>query len=190
MTALLEKLNRNGWRLWLATVLLSCLLEAGPSRLVASQNVMLAWNPSTNADVVGYNVYYGNASGFYPYIVNLGNDTSTQIYCVNDGATYFFAVSAVDALGDESELSEEVSYTVPFPVPPTLQTQTLTDANGQAYAISLSATSSETGWWEVESSEDLQNWIPYTFGYGSNVSVVVRLAEQTAPQMYFRLVYL
>jgi hypothetical protein len=135
MMARPEILNRNGWRLWLANVLSVCLLAVGPSRLLASQSVELSWIPSTNADVDGYNVYYGTASGDYSFMLNLGNENSTVINHLNEGSTYYFVVSTVDSLGDESPLSQEVSYTIPLPVPPTLQTQTLLDGNGQANAI-------------------------------------------------------
>jgi fibronectin type 3 domain-containing protein len=44
---------------------------------------------------------------------NVGNTTSYRITGLTTGRTYFFAVTAVDASGRESDLSEEKSKAIP-----------------------------------------------------------------------------
>jgi fibronectin type 3 domain-containing protein len=66
--------------------------------------------------VSGYRVYYGTASRSYGQALGGGIFTKTPSYTVSNlasGATYYFAVTAVDAAGVESEYSTERSKTMP-----------------------------------------------------------------------------
>ena len=132
---------------------------------LGAQNVELAWNPSPSADVVGYNVYYGTASGNYFSVINVDNVTEAQISGLADGVTYYFAVAAADSVGNESVLSEEVAYTVPLPPPVTLVAQAFAEADGQPAYMVITTPDSVFGWWEMDCSTDLQNWDLYAFGY-------------------------
>lgn len=82
-------------------------------------DLKLSWDPSDSPDVAGYTVYYGNASGVYTSSVPVGNVTNTTLSGFSEGATAFFAVTASDSSGLESDYSGEVQYTVlPAVVPP------------------------------------------------------------------------
>src|ERR1022692_2237899 len=101
-----------------------CLIFAQPNAF-AIQSVSLAWDPSPDTNVVGYKVYYGVASRTYTNIVDVGDVTNTTISGLVEGTTYYFAVTAYNILGMESDFSAEVSYTVPVSTgtgnqPPTL----------------------------------------------------------------------
>jgi hypothetical protein len=85
-----------------------------------AQAVTLAWSPSTNADVVGYNVYYGGASRTYTNMISVANTTNAAISGLAAGTTYFFAAAAVDTAGLESPFSNEISYQIPSSTPPTI----------------------------------------------------------------------
>lgn len=89
-----------------------------------AKDVTLAWDQNPEPDVVGYKVYYkaessaapldgwGASEGDSPIIV--GNRTSARISGLQDNQTYYFAVSAFNASGVESPLSDIVaSATVP-----------------------------------------------------------------------------
>lgn len=77
------------------------------------QSVTLAWDPSPGTDVItNYNLYYGVASAAYTNVVSLGTNTSVSISNLVDGATYYFAATAVDTNGLESDYSTEVSTPV------------------------------------------------------------------------------
>lgn len=74
--------------------------------------VNLAWNPSS--DVAGYNVFSGGRSRSYTNSLAVGNVVAASVPNLLKGSTYYFAVTAYDAFGYESQFSSEVSYTVPF----------------------------------------------------------------------------
>lgn len=89
--------------------------------LIASahaQQVNLAWDANTETDLQGYRVYQGTASRTYSNNANVGNYTTCTISGLEAGRTYYFAVTALDCIGNESGYSSEVSYTVPAPAPP------------------------------------------------------------------------
>ncbi len=69
----------------------------------------LAWDPNTEPDLAGYKLYYGTSSGSYQQSVNVGNLTQYSLSNLQDGVTYYFAVTAYDTEGNESGYSNEVS---------------------------------------------------------------------------------
>lgn len=78
-----------------------------------ADNVTLAWDPSTDPTVVGYNVYTGSQSRTYTNSTDAAADTSITISNLVPGVTYYFAATAYTAAGLESDFSAEASYTVP-----------------------------------------------------------------------------
>jgi len=80
-----------------------------------AQSVTLTWSPSVSPYVVGYNIYYGTASGVYTNEVSAGNVTSLTISNLTYGNTYYFAAAAFNDLGIQSALSSQCSYTIPLP---------------------------------------------------------------------------
>jgi hypothetical protein len=82
-----------------------------------SHSVDVSWMPSTSSNVVGYNAYRSNQSGG-PYMrLNpaLLPSTSYTDLLVQSGENLFYVVTAVDANGNESIFSEEVTAAVPIP---------------------------------------------------------------------------
>src|SRR5207247_1885874 len=79
----------------------------------ADASVTLAWDPSTDTNVVSYTVYYGTASGAYANSLSAGASTTATVTGLLAGTTYFFAATAVNAAGLESPFSNETSYSVP-----------------------------------------------------------------------------
>ena len=84
-----------------------------------SVTATLSWDaPTTNTDgteltdLTGYKVYYGTSSGVYDNVIDVADVTT---YTLTDiaPATYYFAVTAYDELGNESDYSNEVSKTIP-----------------------------------------------------------------------------
>ena len=75
--------------------------------------VELAWNPNTQSTLGGYKVYYGQVSGNYSTNVDVGEQTSYTVTNLQDGAQYYFAVTAYDTTRTiESGFSNEVSTTI------------------------------------------------------------------------------
>ncbi len=79
----------------------------------ADQSVSLAWDPSPDTNVVGYILYYGNATGVYSSRVDVGTNTAFSISGLKEGQTNFFVVTAYDVAGLESDPSNELGFVVP-----------------------------------------------------------------------------
>ena len=77
--------------------------------LFSLESVLVLWQPNSEPDLAGYRIYYGLRSGDYPHVIDVGNNTSWLINDLTSGNTYFFAVTAYDISGNESDFSEEVS---------------------------------------------------------------------------------
>jgi len=75
-----------------------------------SAQVTLAWDQNNEADLAGYKVHYGTASGNYQVHLDAGLNTTYTVTNLPDGVTYFFAVTAYDSSGNESGFSYEVCY--------------------------------------------------------------------------------
>lgn len=85
-----------------------------------AQSVSLAWNASPSSDVTSYQVRYGTASGAYTAVTNVGALTSATVSGLQSGQTYYLAVTARNAAGEESTPSNEVSYQAPVTSPPAI----------------------------------------------------------------------
>ena len=108
----------GGWRRTGALTAAGVWLLAAVGALgQGSATVSLAWNPSPSPTVVGYNVYYGTASLAYTYEQSAGGATNATVSGLLPGTTYYFGVTALDAAGEESTFSNEVSYTAPGTAP-------------------------------------------------------------------------
>lgn len=93
---------------------LAALFSIGaPSQAFGANSVSLAWNASASPTVVGYRIHFGGASRNYTNSVTVGSVTSSTIPNLRSGGTYYFATTARDVNGLESEPSNEVVYTVP-----------------------------------------------------------------------------
>jgi hypothetical protein len=104
-------------RVLFGPILFSVLFAVMQLSAFATGSVTLAWNPSTDPIVAGYNVYYGGASGTYTNEICAGNATNVTISGLIQGTTYYFAATTYASSGVESPFSSEVSYLVPTNVP-------------------------------------------------------------------------
>jgi hypothetical protein len=92
-------------------VVLACLSACSIAKGVSSAS--LQWNANTDPSVVGYKVYYGGASRSYTNTVAVGNRTTSEVGGLLEGKVYYFAVTAYDVDGFESDYSEETTFLVP-----------------------------------------------------------------------------
>lgn len=83
-----------------------------------SLEVMLEWDaPLLDADgsrldgLSGYRVHWGDRSGVYLQRVDVGLIEAYTVQVLEEG-TYYFAVTAYDEHGNQSDFSNEVSATV------------------------------------------------------------------------------
>lgn len=95
-------------------IIIWLLVLANP---VLAADVSLAWDASVTPGIVSHKVYYGNASHTYTQQITIGNQTTYTVSNLANG-TYYFAVTALDNKGNESDFSNEVSTTIgPPPAP-------------------------------------------------------------------------
>lgn len=90
--------------------------QSPPPGQSATGTATLAWSASSAAGVAGYRVYYGVASGSYLQARGSGLDAgrvaTRVVSSLDTGQRYFFAVTAFDAQGNESDFSAEASKVV------------------------------------------------------------------------------
>jgi hypothetical protein len=126
-------------------ILLSIFLPIVPSSVqdVHGASVTLAWDPNPDANLAGYKVYYGCASGSYSFMVDAGNRTSLTISGLEEGKTYYFTATAYGAAGEESGMSDEIQYDAPRPDSHFLSPTKAPEAPA-GYAIQASARPSDS----------------------------------------------
>jgi hypothetical protein len=94
----------------------ACSVLFGPA--LAAGSITLAWDPSTNSSVAGYNIYYGGAKGTYTNKISAGNATNVTVSGLASGTTYYFVATTYNTMGLESSFSRVVSGLVPSNLPP------------------------------------------------------------------------
>ena len=150
--------------------------------LPATNSVHLAWSPSPNTNVVGYNIYYGGVSGNYTNKINAGNGTNVTISGLMAGATYYFAATAYDAQSNESVFSSEISYLV------LSNLASVKIRSGLAGQFILTVTGATGQTYEVLASTDLTVWTvigTVTPGNGGSLAFTDTNAANF-PQRFYR----
>jgi hypothetical protein len=104
-----------------------------PSFSFAAQ-VTLAWNANAESDLAGYRLNYGTTSGIYFTSKDVGNTTEYTVTGLQEGLTYYFAVTAYDLSNNEGGSSGEVVHTMPVSDNPEP-----TDTDGDGVPDSLDA---------------------------------------------------
>ncbi len=114
------KYSARGSRAALLALICGASFALAPLAALATGTVTLAWDPSpgTNDVIANYNLYYGAASGTYTNVVAAGTNLTASVSNLLEGITYYFAATAVDTNGLESDYSAEVSAMICRP--PTL----------------------------------------------------------------------
>lgn len=89
----------------------------------------LSWTPNGESDLAGYRIYYRTSGSAGTYTQVKGNGIAVPLASITpsapsyvvpslvDGTTYYFAITAYDASGNESTYSSEVSKLIPTPTP-------------------------------------------------------------------------
>ncbi len=104
----------------------------GEKAAAATAEVSWSANPSDD-EVAGYRVYYGTSSKRYIHVESAGQNTQVYITGLQEGVTYYFAVTAYDEVFNESAYSDEVSLSIPDP-----QIELDTDSDGIPDTVEIS----------------------------------------------------
>ncbi len=94
------------------------IAPAAPRNLYSvtgDNKVYLYWDANREGDLAGYKVYYSYSyNGTYNYIGTTTRNSFVD-YDAKNGTTYYYAVTAYDRYGNESDLSVEEVYDTPRP---------------------------------------------------------------------------
>jgi len=71
--------------------------------------VNVSWDPSVSENIAGYYLYYGQASRQYDNVYWVGQITSYDHAITASGGPHFYALKAINTLGEISEFSEELN---------------------------------------------------------------------------------
>ena len=106
--------------------------------------VKLKWDPNPEQDIAGYRVHKGPSSGNYIETLDVGPTTTATIENLSSGTEYFFAVTAYNTSGLESDPSAELSH-IPLNEPPSvsLTSPTSEETFTAPAAITLSANATD-----------------------------------------------
>ena len=114
-----------GLQKMLMHAVLAAILSIGVVSTSNASDFELTWDPSPDASVVGYKVYYqadsevqpfqgsGSVDGAAP--INVGSGVTTTVRGLTPGHTYYFAVTAYDDSGTESVYSNVIALAAPLP---------------------------------------------------------------------------
>lgn len=128
-------------------------LMASTLTTIASQSVELSWTPSASPDIVGYNIYYGAASGDYTNEVSVGNTTNATVSGLINSTTYYFAAKAINSDGIESTYSLQIAYAVPSAA------AIFGKLMFSNKSVSVEVTGAPGSTYAIQASTDLVNWI-------------------------------
>lgn len=157
------RINRQIVPYILSTLLLLLTLLPGP---LGASTLTLAWDPNTEDDLAGYNVYYGIQSGNYDSVIDAGNVTQYMVSNLEPETQYYFVITAYDTSGNESDFSEEVdSITSEGPPPepppdPPLEVVRVISPNG---GETLRSGGTQTIVWQTNGSAELVDRVQLLF---------------------------
>lgn len=116
-----------------------------------AQDVSFSWIPNTDTTLAGYNIHYGTAHGAYTKVTDVGNPAigddnkvHGSVLNLTAGTTYYFACTAYDDQGKESEYSQEIEWTATGQStgnPPTANNGSISTNENETVTGTLSASS-------------------------------------------------
>ena len=114
-------------------------------------SVLLNWDPSSDADLAGYHVYYQANSAALPFAgtgaaegsapINAANTTTATVAGLDPGSSYYFAVTAYNTAGVESVYSNIIE--IPESVPPAVGITYPSNNASVNGVVTISATASD-----------------------------------------------
>src|SRR5262245_3051470 len=142
------------------------------------QSIKLAWDPSADSSVAGYNIYRSQQSASYPSTPLNGaaviptaafNDSNVQ-----SGGTYFYVVTAVNTSGVQSGYSNEIQATAPVLTTTTNKAPVVNAGADQTITLPAKATLTAAA-----TDDGLPNGV-LTYSWSVTHGTGVTLSSQTA----------
>lgn len=141
-------------------------------------SLSLAWDRSPDVSVVGYRIYWGAASRTYTNSATVGNVTNCTITGLDVGVNYYFAATAYNSSGGESQHSNEATGIVPWAAP-------VLSIRPYIYIVEGTTVPNRTN--RVQQSNNLTNWQTVMLFVGGSGGVWSMLATNNAPQRFYRV---
>lgn len=144
-----------------AVTILLLSLALGWSAGMAPTNtlppVFLVWDPSPDGTVTNYVIYWGAASRNYTNKISTGNVTLFGMTNLAPGVHYYFAATAQNAIGLESDFSNEADYTTTNrPGAPHIENIIYLGKTNQVAVIT--GQGDPNSLYAIEQSPDLRKW--------------------------------
>lgn len=79
--------------------------------------VRFKWGTNSEPDLAGYRLYVGTVPAVYTNFVDVGKVTAFELSNLVRGMDYYFALTAYNGAGMESERTPELSCRIPLPAP-------------------------------------------------------------------------
>ena len=154
----------------------------GLSTAAGDGTVTLGWTPSAASDLY-YNVYRSTVSGGpYMQVASLLRAATFTDSAVTDGVSYYYVVTGLNILGQESSYSAEIS------AQPTSQNPPLLSFGMATNGIQFSWPSTNTGWQLQAQTNSLgTNWV--TLPGSSATNLILIPINPTNGAVFYRLVY-
>ena len=157
----------------------------------------IVWSPSPSPGVIGYAVYWGLSDDSCTNRIALRNVTDVTLAGFRRGITYYLAVAAYDATGDESPWSNRIQYSRTPQSMPAIPQKTGTNllqlqpvnVIGANPVMRLSFMGQAGGNYQLQTTEDFQRWdVLCTTNTEQQQLVVYDLPySPTTPHRFFRL---
>lgn len=149
-------------------------------------SVTFGWTSNTDP-VAGYKIHYGPASRTYNQVLDARNATSGTVSNLIAGNRYFFALTAYNPQGLESDYSTELTYFVPTNTAPTGPFR-LTIAITPSRQRVLTLTGPTNRSYSIETGTNLTAWMNLgTVSVGTSGSAsLVDTNPPAQPRRYYR----
>ena len=139
----------------------------GVFSVTGDELVTIYWNSNQEPDLAGYYIWRGNVAEEGPYdrIAEVSADqTFYDDFDVNNGEFWFYAVSAFDRNGNDSELSRELVFDTPRPEGFNLVLVELGQVQGSQAGYDFSSLSNQSQSWDLGTTDiyfERQNNVNY-----------------------------
>jgi hypothetical protein len=90
-----------------AIILIALLLQS------ISYGASLVWDQNSEVNLAGYRLYYGTSLSIYSVVITVGDVTEYELenLYLYESMSYFFALTAINIYGNESDFSDELVFT-------------------------------------------------------------------------------
>ncbi|MFQ5629051.1 MAG: dockerin type I domain-containing protein [bacterium] len=137
-----------------------------------SEKVTVTWDPNEEADLAGYNIYYGKKSRQYSDIIQVGKVAETKLN-IDKGSIYYLAISAFDTANNTSNMSDEIVFYI---------FDEASDTSGGKVAVDTLFTDSVTVVWKANIEPDLKgyriHWGAASGQYSDSLNIVGKVEEK------------